>query len=49
MTTTTQRDLGSDLGDETKIVAMVNKGKEAIASSSTSSIHNNTWNDDTRI
>ena len=34
MTATTQQDLGSDSEDETKIVAMVNKGKEAIASNS---------------
>ena len=49
MTTTTQQDLGSDSRDETKIVAMVNKGKESISSTSSSNSHNNTPNEDTRI
>ena len=30
MTTTTQHDLGSDFGDETKISLMVTKGKEVV-------------------
>ena len=33
-TATTQQDLGSDSGDETKITAMGLKGKESIASTS---------------
>ena len=47
MIATTQQDLGSDSGDETKKIAMVNKGKEAIASPSYSNSHNNTPNEDT--
>ena len=49
MISTTQQDLGSDSGDETKIITMVNKGKEAIASTSSSNNHKNTPNEDTRI
>ena len=38
-TTTTQQDLGSDSGEETKIRATGMKGKESIASTSTSNWH----------
>ena len=48
-TKTTQQDLGSDSGDETKITAMGMKGKESIASTSTSNLHNETLNEKKRI
>lgn len=41
-TATTQRDLGSDLGDETKITSMGLKEKESIAN--TSSSNSQKWN-----
>ena len=43
-TATTQQDLGFYLGDETKITSMGVKGKESIASTSTSNSHNETPN-----
>ena len=49
MTSTTQQDLGSDSEYETKILAMVNKGNESIASTCSSNSHNNTPNEDTMI
>ena len=49
MTATTQHDLGSKSGDETKISTTVTKGKEAIASTSSSHSHNNTPNEESRI
>jgi hypothetical protein len=39
-TTTTQHDLGSDLGDETKITTMGFQGKDSIASTISSSSNN---------
>ena len=48
-TANTQQDLGSDLGDETKITTMGMKGKEPIASTSTSNSHNETPNEKKRI
>lgn len=45
MNTTTQHDIGSDSGDETKILAMATKGKEYIESTSSSHSHNNTPNE----
>ena len=44
-TKTTQQDLGSGSGDETKIIVMGKKGKESIASTSTSNLHNETQNE----
>ena len=49
MTATTQHDLGSDSGDETKILAMVTKGKEVVASTSSSHREKNTPNEESRI
>ena len=49
MTTTTQHELGSDSSDETNISAMVTKGKETIASTSSSHSQNNTPNEESRI
>ena len=49
MTTTTQHDLGSDSGDETMISAMVTKGKETVANTSSSHGQNNTPNEEFRI
>jgi len=49
MTATTQHDLGSDSGDETKISAMVTKGKEIVARTSSSHSQNNTPNEESRI
>ena len=49
MTATTQHDLGSDSGDETKISAMVTKRKENLARTSSSHSHNNTPNEESRI
>ena len=49
MTASTQHDLQSDSDDETKIVAMVKKGKESISCNSSSNCHKNTPNEDTRI
>lgn len=49
MTATTQHDLGSNYGDETKISAMVTKGKEVIASTSSSHSQNDTTNEEPRI
>ena len=46
---TTQEELGSDSGDETKITAMCMKGKESIASTITSNLHNETPNKKKRI
>ena len=48
-TTTTQQDLASNLGDETKITTMGIKGKESIASTSISNCHTSTPNEETRI
>ena len=42
---TTQHDLGFDSGDETKITSMELKGKDSIASTSSSSNLNETQND----
>ena len=44
-----KHDLGYDLGDETKVATMVTKGKESIASTSSSNYHNNTPNEEARI
>ena len=44
-TSHTQHDLRSDSGDETRISAMVTKGKESIESTSSSHSHNNTPNE----
>lgn len=49
MTATIHHDLGLDYGDETKISTMVTKGKEAIASTSSLNIQNNTPNEESRI
>ena len=49
MTTTTQYDLGSNSGDETNISTMVKKGKETVASTSSSHSQNNTPNEESRI
>jgi hypothetical protein len=46
---TTQQDLGSDSGDETKIIAMGLKGKDSIASTSSSSKPIETQNEKERI
>jgi len=46
MTATTQYDLGSDFVDETKISAMATKGKEVVASTSSSNSQNNTPNEE---
>lgn len=48
-TATTQHDLGRDYGDETKISAMVTKGKEIVASTISSHSQNNTSNEESRI
>eukprot|EP00253_Pinus_taeda_P034004 PITA_34004 len=48
-TATTQHDLGSDSGDETKISAMVTKGKEIVASTSSSHSENKTPNKESII
>ena len=49
MTTTTQHDLGSNSSDETKISAMVTKGKQIVASTSSSHSQNNTPNEESRV
>ena len=49
MTATTQHELGSDFGEETNISAMVSKGKEIVASTSSSHSQNNTPNEESRI
>ena len=48
-TASAQHDLGSDFGDETNISVMVTKGKETIASTSSSHSQNNTPNEQSRI
>ena len=49
MTSTTQHELGSDSGDETKISAIVTKEKGAVASTCSSHSQNNTPNEESRI
>ena len=48
-TATTQHYLGSDSGDETKISAMVTKGKEVVARTISSHNQDNTPNEESRI
>lgn len=48
-TATTQQDLGSDLGDETKITTMRLKAKESIANTSSFNSQNETPNEKRRI